>query len=138
MTPEVRQKAVFWLALVFILGVATGGVFGYSFAHSSYAAGKPPYPQMSDADKRAKKVAEMTAEVGLTQEQAQKADAVIAMTQTQIKGVRDKTNADVDALRQEGREKIRAFLTDEQKPKFEEYVKKIDEEHRKQQAMQQK
>ena len=80
----------------------------------------------------------MTAEVGLTQEQAQKADAVIAMTQTQIKGVRDKTNADVDALRQEGREKIRAFLTDEQKPKFEEYVKKIDEEHRKQQAMQQK
>jgi hypothetical protein len=52
--------------------------------------------------------------------------------------LRDKTNTDVDTLRHEGREKIRAFLTDEQKPKFEEYVRKIDEEHKKQQGMQQK
>src|ERR1700749_711821 len=120
MSPEVRQKAAFWLALVFILGLATGGVFGYSFAHSSYASGKLPAPQMSDADKRAKKVAEMTSEVGLTQEQAQKADAVIAMTQGQMKAVRDKAPADVDALRHEGREKIRAFLPVHQKRKFEE------------------
>jgi hypothetical protein len=137
MSPEVRQKAAFWLALVFILGAATGGVFGYSFAHSSYAANKS-YPQMNDAEKRTKKVAEMTAAVGLTQEQAQKADAIIASTQTQIKGMRDKSNVEVEAVRLAGRDQVRAFLTDEQKPKFEEFVRKIDEERKKQQAMQQK
>ena len=136
MTPEVRQKAAFWLALVFILGLATGGVFGYSVAHSTHAAEQKPYQQLSDSEKRARKVAEMTASVGLTEEQAQKADRVIAATQAQIKQMRDKSNADVEAVRQAARDQMREFLTPEQKPKFEEFVHKIDQERKKQQAMQ--
>ncbi|MGB8323975.1 MAG: hypothetical protein WCE52_13535 [Candidatus Acidiferrum sp.] len=131
MTPETRQKAALWLALVFIVGLATGGVFGYSFAHKSYAASRAEH-QMSDAEKRAQKVAEMTAAVGLTPEQAQKADATIADSQAQIKSTRDKTNADVDAVRKAGREHIRSFLTADQVPKFDEFVRKIDEERKKQ------
>ena len=131
MMPETRQKAALWLALVFIVGLATGGVFGYSFAHRSYAAVRVEH-QMSDAERRAQKVAEMTAAVGLTPEQAQKADATIADTQAQIKSMRDKTNADVDAVRKAGREHMRSFLTADQVPKFEEFVRKIDEERKKQ------
>jgi Spy/CpxP family protein refolding chaperone len=136
MTPEVRQKAAFWLMLVFVLGLATGGVFGYSFAHKSYAANRAPYQQMSDAEKRAKKVSEMTEAVGLTQEQAQKVEAIISATQTQIKSVHEKNDADITALRMNAREQMRAFLTPEQLPKFEEFVHKIDVERQKQQAMQ--
>lgn len=136
MTPEVRQKAAFWLALVFVLGLATGAVFGYSVAHSAHASEARPYQQLNDAERRAKKVAEMTTTVGLSQEQAQKADAVIAATQAQIKQMRDKNNADIEALRQSARDQMRAFLTAEQKPKFEAFCSKIDEERKKQQAMQ--
>jgi hypothetical protein len=131
MMPETRQKAALWLALVFIVGLATGGVFGYSFAHRSYAAVRVEH-QMSDAERRAQKVAEMTAAVGLTPEQAQKADAIIADTQSQIKSMRDKTSADVDAVRKAGREHMRSFLTADQAPKFDEFVRKIDEERKKQ------
>ncbi|HEY1481588.1 MAG TPA: hypothetical protein VGF19_02585 [Candidatus Acidoferrum sp.] len=131
MMPETRQKAALWLALVFIVGLATGGVFGYSFAHRSYAAVRAEH-QLSDAGRRAQKVAEMTAAVGLTPEQAQKADAIIADTQSQIKSMRDKTSADVDAVRKAGRERMRSFLTAEQAPKFDEFVRKIDEERKKQ------
>jgi hypothetical protein len=131
MMPETRQKAALWLALVFIVGLATGGVFGYSFAHRSYAAVRVEH-QISDAEHRAQKVAEMTAAVGLTPEQAQKADAIIADSQSQIKSLRDKTNADVDAVRKAGREHMRSFLTADQVPKFDEFVRKIDEERKKQ------
>ena len=34
----VRQKASLWLATVFVLGAALGGVLGYAFAHRGYAA----------------------------------------------------------------------------------------------------
>jgi len=137
MSPEVRQKAAFWLALVFILGVATGGVFGYSFAHKTFASNDPAR-QMSDAEKRAKRVAEMSAAVGLTPEQAQKVEAVIATTQEQMKVIRQNTDAEMEASRQSAREQMRAFLTPEQKPKFEEFVRKMDEERKKQQVLQHK
>jgi hypothetical protein len=132
MMPETRKKAALWLALVFVVGLATGGVFGYSFAHKSYAANRAAEHPTNDAEHRARKVAEMTAAVGLTPEQAQKADAIIADSQSQIKSLRDKTNADVDAVRKAGREHMRSFLTAEQVPKFDEYVRKIDEERKKQ------
>jgi Spy/CpxP family protein refolding chaperone len=133
MTQEVRKKAAIWLALVFILGIATGGVFGYSFARKSYAAGRPA--PVSDAEHRAKKVAEMTEQVGLTPDQAQKCDAIIAATQAQIRTMRDKNNADVDAARHAAREQMRTVLTPEQMPKFEAYVTRIDAERKKQQEM---
>ena|SRR5579871_4323366 len=133
MTQEVRKKAAIWLALVFILGIATGGVFGYSFARKSYAAGRPA--PMSDVEHRAKKIAEMTEQVGLTPEQAQKCDAIIAATQAQIRTMREKNNADVDAARHAAREQMRTVLTPEQMPKFEAYVTRIDAERKKQQEM---
>ncbi len=40
MSPDTRQKAGLWLAVVFALGLAIGVVFGYNFAHKSFAAGQ--------------------------------------------------------------------------------------------------
>ena len=36
----------------------------------------------------------------------------------------------MDQARQKGRDQIRAFLTPEQKPKFEEFLKRMDEERK--------
>jgi Spy/CpxP family protein refolding chaperone len=134
MNPDIRKKAAIWLALVFILGTATGGVFGYSLARRSYAATKAVIP--SEAEHRAKKLAEMTREIGLTAEQAQKVDGLIKDAQAQIHAVHDKSDADVDVIRMKTRQDMRTFLTPEQLPKFEQYVQRLDEQRRKQKEAQ--
>jgi len=129
MNPETRKKATIWLLLVFVLGLATGAVFGYSFAHHSSASMVTPAP--TDAEKRARRVAELKEEVGLTAEQAQKMDALIAKTQREMHALQDKNEEEVTTLRLKSRDEARSFLTPEQKPKFEELMKRIDEQRRK-------
>ena len=137
MNPDTRRKAGVWLAVVFVLGLAIGGVFGYNFAHKSYAANKPP-TTMSEPERRAVRVAEMTRELGLTAEQGQKLDAVLKKAHDEMRGIHEKADADVDAVRQKARSEMRAFLTPGQMPKFEAFVKKVDEERKKQQGQQEK
>ena len=134
MNPDTRKKAAIWLVLVFVLGTATGGVFGYSLAHRSYAATKTVVP--SEAERRAKKLAEMTQTIGLSPEQAQKADGIIKEAQTEIRTIRDKSDSEVDVVRMKTRGEMRTFLTPEQLPKFEQYVQRMDEERKKQKALQ--
>ena len=134
MNAEVRKKAAIWLVLVFVLGAATGGLFGYNLAHRSYAATKAP--TQSEAERRAKKVTEMTQEIGLSPDQAQKVDSLIGDAQREIRGIHDQSDAQVDAVRMKTREAIRVFLNDEQKPKFEGYVRRLDAERKKQKEMQ--
>jgi len=134
MNPDIRKKAAIWLALVFVLGTATGGVFGYSLARRSYAATRTVAP--SEAERRAKKVAEMTQTIGLTAEQAQKADGIIQNAQAAIRELRNKNDADVDVVRMKARAQMRAFLTQEQMPKFEQYMQRMDEERKKQKEAQ--
>jgi len=134
MNAEVRKKAAIWLVLVFVLGAATGGLFGYNLAHRSYAATKAP--TQSEAERRAKKVTEMTQEIGLSPDQAQKVDSLIGDAQREIRGIHDQSEAQVDAVRMKTREAIRVFLNDEQKPKFEGYVQRLDAERKKQKEMQ--
>jgi Na+/phosphate symporter len=129
MTGEMRRAAGFWLAVVFVMGGAIGGVFGYTFAHKSYAATNPS--AMSEPERRAKRVDEMTKEIGLTSEQAQKVDAMILKAHTDIKQIHDKAEADIDAIRQNKRAEMRTFLTEEQKPKFEAFVQRMDAERKK-------
>ncbi len=135
MSPDTRQKAGVWLAVVFALGLAIGGIFGYNFAHRSYAANKPAAP-LSEPERRAARVAEMTKELGLTAEQAQRMDAVLHTAHDEMKAIRERSDVDADAVRQKARSEMRSFLTAEQMPKFEAFVKKLDEDRKKQQAQQ--
>ena len=134
MNPDTRKKAAIWLALVFIIGTATGGVFGYSLARRSYAATKTVI--LSEPERRAKKLAEMTQTIELTSEQAQKADGIIKEAQTEIRAIHDKSDSEVDVVRMKTRGEMRAFLTPEQLPKFEQYIQRMDEERRKQKEAQ--
>ena len=132
MNSETRQKARLWLGLVFILGAAIGGVFGYSFAHRSYAATQAPASALSEPERRAKRVAEMTKEVGLTPEQSTQIDQIIHQAHDEMKAIHEKSDADVDVVRQRGREQVRNLLTPEQRPKFEAMIQR--KERKKQQG----
>lgn len=125
--PTVQQKASLWLAVVFILGVALGGVLGYAFAHRSYAAAPT---QLTAEQRRAQKRAQLVEEVGLTPDQQTQVVAILDRAQTEYKAIHAVSDPQIDAARQKSRERIRQILTPEQKPKFEEFLRKMDEERK--------
>jgi hypothetical protein len=124
--PTVQQKATLWLAIVFVLGIALGGVLGYAFAHKSYAA-EPP---ITAEQRRAQKRAQMGREVGLSPEQMKDVVVVLDQAQLEYKGVHSVMDPQIDAIRQKTRDKIRAMMTPEQKPRLEEFLRKLDEERK--------
>ena len=122
------RKAALWVGLVFLLGVALGGLGGYVFAHQKYTVTSAA--PTTDAAKRAQKVQELTRVANLTPEQSQQLDAIIADIQSQLKSIRKPLEPQFDEAREKGRERIRAILTAEQKPKFEDFIRKLDEERK--------
>jgi Spy/CpxP family protein refolding chaperone len=125
--PTIRQKATLWLAIVFVLGAALGGVLGYAFAHRSYAA--EPTPMSAEA-RREQKRERLKREVGLTPDQQRQVTAILDQAQVEYKAVHDVMDPQIDSIRQKNRDKIRALLTPEQKPKLEEFFRKLDEERK--------
>jgi cell division septum initiation protein DivIVA len=136
MNADSLRKARIWLGVVFVVGAAIGAVFGYSFAHHHAYAATPP-TAISEPERRAKRVADMTQELGLTPDQVTKVDDIIKSTHAEMKSVRDKAEKDVDGLREQARNQVRTLLTDQQKPKFETMVQRDDERRKQQQALQQ-
>ena len=122
-----RQKAALWVGLVFLLGAALGGMLGYVFAHRSYAA---LTPALNDQAKKQQKVDRLTQELSLSSDQRQQLDVIITDVQAQYKVIRKTTEPQMAEAREKARARIRAILTPEQKPKFEEFLKKIDEERK--------
>jgi Spy/CpxP family protein refolding chaperone len=121
------RKAVLWVGVIFLLGAALGGTLGYVFAHRVIAA---PPQQLTDVERRAQKVRRLTQELNLTPEQQKKLDAIMASVQAEYKAIHQSTEPQIDQARQKGREQIRAILTPEQKPKFEDFLRRLDEERK--------
>jgi Spy/CpxP family protein refolding chaperone len=122
------RKAAFWVGVVFLLGAALGGMLGYVFAHHTTMAAPA---QMTDAQKRAQKVQRLTQELDLTPSQQTQLDAIMTGVQAEYKAIHQSTEPQIDQARQKGREQIRTILTPQQKPKFEEFLKRLDEERKK-------
>jgi len=127
-----KRRAALWVAVVFVLGAALGGVFGYLYGHRSIvAAANPP---LSEPQRRAQRVEQLTQELGLTNDQRQQLDSTLSQLHAEYKSIHDQSNQQLnsrmDQARQKGRDQIRAILTPEQKPKFEEFLRRIDEERK--------
>jgi Spy/CpxP family protein refolding chaperone len=121
-TPATRKAAI-WVAVVFLLGAAAGVMLGYGYAHYSVAAANKPQPE---PDRRAIRVKQLTEQLSLTSEQAKQLDAIIFQRHTEARAIREKADAQLEQVRQGGRDQVRAILTPEQKPKFEEFLAKQD------------
>ena len=120
-------KAALWVGVVFLLGTALGGTLGYSYAHHLVSAANTP---LSEPVRRAQRVEQLTEALGLTSAQSQQVDAVLFQRHTEAKAIHDQADAQLDQVHQKGREQIRAILTPEQRPKFEEFLKNLDQQKR--------
>jgi Spy/CpxP family protein refolding chaperone len=120
-------KAALWVGVVFLLGTALGGTLGYSYAHHLVSAANTP---LSEPARRAHRVEQLTQLLNLTSAQSQQVDAILLQRHTEVKTIHDQTDAQIEQIRQKGREQVRAILTPEQKPKFEEFLKSLDQQRK--------
>ena len=122
------RKAAIWVAIVFLLGVAVGGVAGYGYARRAVSLASSPEPEPV---RRARRVEQLTKELGLTSDQAKQLDGILVQWHSELKVIHDNTDAQIQQERKKGRDEVRAILTPEQKPKFEEFLNKLDAERKK-------
>jgi len=120
-------KAALWVGLVFLLGAALGGVASYSYAHHLVLAQNAPVPEPV---RRAQRVEQLTHLLNLTSAQTQQLDAILLARHTEGKAIHDQCDAQLDQVHQKGRNQIRAILTPEQMPKFEEFLRNLDEQRK--------
>jgi Spy/CpxP family protein refolding chaperone len=118
-------KAALWVGVVFLLGTALGGTLGYSYAHHLVSASNTP---LSEPARRAQRVEQLTQALSLTSAQSQQVDAVLLQRHTEAKAIHDQADAQLEQVHQKGRDQIRAILTPEQRPKFEEFLKNLDQQ----------
>jgi len=121
------RKAALWVGVVFLLGAALGGVIGYSYEHHLVSAASTPLPEPV---RRAQRVEQLTQLLNLTSAQSQQVDAILLQKHGEAKALHDQTDAQFEQIRQKGRDQLRAILTPEQKPKFEEFLKSLDQQRK--------
>src|SRR5712692_9735454 len=121
------RKAALWVGVVFLLGAALGAMIGYSYAHHLVLAGSTSLPEPV---RRAQRVQQLTQLLSLTSTQSQQVDAILLQRHTEAKAIHDQTDAQIEQVRQKGRDQVRAIRTPEQKPKFEEFLKNHDEQRK--------
>jgi Spy/CpxP family protein refolding chaperone len=123
---KTRSEAALLVIVVFLLGALLGGVGNHLWGERVWgkqiSAGHPTRDQL---------VSELTQELRLTPEQEQQLAAIIDDTRGQIRAVYEPADAQREELRHKGRDRIRAILTPEQKPKFEAFMAHLDEERKK-------
>ena len=119
-----NRRAIAYLFLVFLLG-ASLGVLGTLWAgRTGWAAPSGP-PSMRNKQGAAEW---LTDELDLTAEQQQQLGPILDETATSYEAIRERVRPEYEQVRQQSREKIRAILTPEQKARFEELVRQMDEE----------
>ncbi|MBZ5528895.1 MAG: hypothetical protein LAN71_13465 [Acidobacteriia bacterium] len=122
------RKAAVWLALIFLLGGTLGAVFG--FAMGSHRAQVSASDKKTPEARRADIVERLTQELSLTEAQRKSLDPLLAEFQGKIQVIHKQFEPQMNELRESTRKKIRALLTPEQQTKYEEHVKRVDEERK--------
>jgi Spy/CpxP family protein refolding chaperone len=115
-----QRKAGFLVVLVLLLGVALGAVgTHYWEAHA--------YGHLALVPTHAEILQQMTEQLSLTSDQQKQVNAISDQIHARLRTLQDQMRPQADAIRSEGRQKIRALLTPEQQPKFDEFSRHLDD-----------
>jgi hypothetical protein len=127
-TSATKKAAYWWVFGVFLLGLALGGVGGFALSRHFVRSGSR---QPSDQDRRAHMVERLSAEVKLSEDQQKRVGEVLDELLAKYKTIHDQSAPQTEAARQQARDQIRAILSPEQRPQFEDFLRRVDEEHKK-------
>ncbi len=119
----VRGKAILYLVLIFVAGLAAGGAGGFAFRKTDRPA--PPDPQAMVEHI----VGRLQHELALTEEQVAQIRPLVQDTSAKINALHENMKAQVGTLIQENNRRMAAFLTPDQQAKLAEL-----ERHREQRS----
>lgn len=122
-----NRKAVVLLVAIFLLGLALGGLGAYLFLGRASGAGTIAKGRYS----KQQIVEQLTHDLALAPDQQKQLSQILDDTRARFQAIHEQMRPQYDAAREEGRNRIRAILTVEQRPKFEEFVRRLDEERAK-------
>lgn len=124
------RKAYLLVFVLFILGIALGSVGTYLVTMRVQAA----RPQATLAHNPAHAMAMYTRGLNLNADQQSQMQAILNDMRAGYAALHEKLDPEYEQVRHQGRERIRQILTPEQRPKFEDLLRQIDEDRRKRQG----
>jgi Spy/CpxP family protein refolding chaperone len=124
-----NRKAVLLVFVLFVLGIALGSVGTYVVTTRVLAA----RPQAALA-RNPGHMAMFTRDLNLSPDQQTQIQAIMNDTRARYAELHQKLDPEYEQVRQQGRERIRQVLTPEQRPKFEDLLRQIDEDRRQRQT----
>jgi Spy/CpxP family protein refolding chaperone len=122
------REAAFLVIVVFLLGALLGGVGNHVWDQRVQGQ------QQSGPKSRDQVVADFTHELDLTPDQQKQLATIVDDTRAKWRALYAPLDAQHEDIRQQGRARIRAILTPAQLPKFEDFVQRLDEQRKKDQA----
>jgi Spy/CpxP family protein refolding chaperone len=122
-----NRKALLLVFILFVLGIALGSVGTYVVTTRVQAA----RPQATLSRNPGHTMAMFTRDLNLNQDQQNQIQAILNDTRSRYAELHQKLDPEYEQVRHEGRERIRQVLTPEQRPKFEDLLRQIDEDRRK-------
>ena len=125
--PE-KSRAALYILLIFLCGIVTGALAMNVWIHWGPDNRAVLADAPSSRSRHQRTVEKFTRELDLTPDQVQKFNHILDETRTAFQA----HQSEIDVLREQGRDRIRELLTDEQKPKYEQMLARIDA-HRKHQ-----
>lgn len=131
-----NRKATLLVIAVFVLGLALGALCMHWADEYYFVEGRArqSYREKDQQDQEASRmrlVDRLTRELALTPEQQEQLKQVLRETSERYDSIYEEMRPRLRQAREEGRAKIRSFLTPEQREKFDAWLQKIDEERRK-------
>jgi Spy/CpxP family protein refolding chaperone len=125
-----NRKAVLLVSVLFALGIALGSVGTYLVTTQVQAA----RPHASLRQNYAGTVAMFTHGLSLSPDQEKQLEAIFSDMRGHYEALHEKLDPEYEQVRQQGRERVRQILTPEQRPKFEDLLRQIDEDRRRRTA----
>ena len=119
-----REAAVL-VIIVFLLGALLGGVGTHIWGERVWG-GHPFVPRGHDQI-----YSQLTHELQLNADQQKQLAVIMDDTRSQFRVLYSPLDPQRDQIRQHGRAQIRAILTPEQQPKFEDFLRRLDEQRKK-------
>lgn len=121
-----RGEAAVLVLVVFLLGALLGGVGNHVWGERVW--GKQT---INTQPTRNEIVGELTRDLQLTPDQQKQLGSIVDDTRAQWRTLYTTIEPQHEQIRQQSRDRIRAILTPDQKPKFEEFMHRIDEQRKK-------
>jgi len=127
-TTKARREAAILFIAVFVLGVVFGGVGDRLW--NQHVSGEPMTVVTVTHPTNDQLIDNFCQAVRLTPAQHKQLAGIMDDTEAKWRALYAPLNGQKEEIRQEGRARIRAILTPEQIPRFDAYMKRVDEQRK--------